>query len=81
MNDEDYSYLLSLKHVISENKNRPTNFGNRRIAKAYSHFIKLLEERIEEIKAENPDTDDISALFYIKNQFEQAIMAAQAEVM
>lgn len=74
MNDEDYSYLLSLKHVISENKNRPTNFGNRRIAKAYSHFIKLLEERIEEIKAENPDTDDISALFYIKNQFEQAIM-------
>lgn len=74
MNDEDYSYLLSLKHVISENKNRPTNFGNRRIAKAYSHFIKLIEERIEEIKAENPDTDDISVLFYIKNQFEQAIM-------
>lgn len=74
MNDEDYSYLLSSKHVISENKNRPTNFGNRRIAKAYSHFIKLIEERIEEIKAENPNTDDISALFYIKNQFEQAIM-------
>ena len=74
MNDEDYSYLLSCKHVISENKTRPTNFGNRRIAKAYAHFIKLIKERVEEIKAENPDTDDISALFYIKNQFEQAIM-------
>lgn len=74
MNDEDYSYLLSCNHVISENKTRPTNLGNRRIAKAYAHFIKLIEERIEEIKSENPDTDDISALFYIKNQFEQAIM-------
>lgn len=74
MNDEDYSYLLSSNHVISENKSKPNNFGNRRIAKAYKHFIKLIEERVEEIKAENPNTDDISALFFIKNQFEQAIM-------
>lgn len=74
MNDEDYSYLLSSKHVITENKNKPTNFGNRRIAKAYTHFFRLINERVEEIKADNPDTDDISALFFIKSQFEQAIM-------
>lgn len=74
MNDEDYSYLLSSKHVITENKNKPTNFGNRRIAKAYTHFLRLINERVEEIKADNPDTDDISALFFIKSQFEQAIM-------
>ena len=74
MNDEDYSYLLSSKHVITENKNKPINFGNRRIAKAYTHFFRLINERVEEIKADNPDTDDISALFFIKSQFEQAIM-------
>jgi uncharacterized protein with ParB-like and HNH nuclease domain len=74
MNDEDYSYLLSSKHVITENKNKPINFGNRRIAKAYTHFLRLINERVEEIKADNPDTDDISALFFIKSQFEQAIM-------
>ncbi len=74
MNDEDFSYLLSSKGIISENKSKPNNYGNRRIAKAYKHFIKLIEERVQEIKTENPDMDDISALFFIKNQFEQAIM-------
>lgn len=74
MNDEDFSYLLSSKGVISESKSKPNNYGNRRIAKAYKHFIKLIEERVEEIKTENPDMDDISTLLFIKNQFEQAIM-------
>lgn len=74
MNDEDFSYILSEKGVISAKKSRPLNFGNRRIAKAYRHFIKLIEDEVEEIKAENPNADDISALFSIKSKFEQAVL-------
>lgn len=74
MNDEDFSYILSEKGVISAKKSRPLNFGNRRIAKAYRHFIKLIEDEVEEIKTENPNADDISALFSIKNKFEQAVL-------
>lgn len=74
MNDEDFSYILSEKGVISAKKSRPLNFGNRRIAKAYRHFIKLIEDEMEEIKTENPNADDISALFSIKNKFEQAVL-------
>ena len=74
MNDEDFSYILSEKGVISAKKSRPLNFGNRRIAKAYRHFIKLIEDDVEEIKTENPNADDISALFSIKSKFEQAVL-------
>lgn len=74
MNDEDFSYILSEKGVISAKKSRPLNFGNRRIAKAYRHFIKLIEDEVEEIKTENSNADDISALFSIKNKFEQAVL-------
>ena len=74
MNDEDFSYILSEKGVISAKKSRPLNFGNRRIAKAYRHFIKLIEDEVEEIKSENPNADDISALFSIKSKFEQAVL-------
>lgn len=74
MNDEDFSYILSEKGVISAKKNRPLNFGNRRIAKAYRHFIKLIEDEVDEIKSENPNADDISALFSIKSKFEQAVL-------
>ena len=74
MNDEDFSYILSEKGVISAKKSRPLNFGNRRIAKAYRHFIKLIEDEVEEIKTENPNADDISALFSIKSKFEQAVL-------
>lgn len=74
MNDEDFSYILSDKGVISAKKSRPLNFGNRRIAKAYRHFIKLIEDEVEEIKTENPNADDISALFSIKSKFEQAVL-------
>ena len=74
MNDEDFSYILSEKGVISAKKSRPLNFGNRRIAKAYRHFIKLIEDEVEEIKSENQNADDISALFSIKSKFEQAVL-------
>ena len=74
MNDEDYSYLLSSKGIITETKNCPSNFGNRRISKAYNYFIKLIEERVQEIAIATPGMDEISALLYIKNQFEQAVM-------
>ena len=74
MNDEDFSYILSEKGIISAKKSRPQNFGNRRIAKAYRHFIKLIEDEVEEIKSGNPNADDISALFSIKNKFEQAVL-------
>ena len=74
MNDEDFSYILSEKGVISAKKNRPLNFGNRRIAKAYRHFIKLIEDKVAEIKQDNPNADDISALFSIKSKFEQAVL-------
>lgn len=74
MNDEDFSYILSEKGIISAKKNRPFNFGNRRIAKAYRHFIKLIEDEVNEIKKENPNADDISALFSIKSKFEQAVL-------
>ena len=74
MNDEDFSYILSAKGIISAKKSKPMNFGNRRIAKAYRHFIKLIDDEVEEYKAENPNADDISALFYIKGKFEQAVL-------
>lgn len=74
MNDEDFSYILSEKGVITAKKSRPLNFGNRRIAKAYRHFNKLIEDEVEEIKSENSNADDISALFSIKSKFEQAVL-------
>lgn len=74
MNDEDFSYILSEKGVISAKKSRPLNFGNRRIAKAYRHLSKLIEDEVEEIKSENSNADDISALFSIKSKFEQAVL-------
>jgi len=74
MNDEDFSYILSDKGIISAKKPKPQNFGNRRIAKAYRHFIRLIDDEVEEIKADNPNMDDIGALFGIKSKFEQAVL-------
>ena len=74
MNDEDFSYILSEKGIISAKKNKPSNFGNRRIAKAYRHIIKLIDDKVDEIKKDNPNADDISALFSIKSRFEQAVL-------
>lgn len=74
MNDEDFSYILSDKGIITAKKAKPANFGNRRIAKAYRHFEKLIDEEVEEMKTENPNVDDIGALFSIKSKFEQAVL-------
>lgn len=74
MNDEDFSYILSDKGIITTKKAKPANFGNRRIAKAYRHFEKLIDEEVEEMKSENPNVDDIGALFNIKSKFEQAVL-------
>ncbi len=74
LNDEDFSYILSDKGVITAKKSKPTNFGNRRIAKAYSHFCNLIDDEVTELKSANPNIDDISALLEIKNKFEQAVL-------
>lgn len=74
LNDEDYSFVLSEKGIISAKKNCPLYFGNRRIAKAYRHLSQLLDEKVSEIKQDNPNADEISALFSIKSKFEQAVL-------
>ena len=73
-NDEDYTFILADNGIITAPKNKPYNFGNRRIAKAYRHFIKLINEEIAEIKAENPNFSDIGALFQIVRKFEAAVL-------
>jgi len=52
-NDEDYAYILSKTGITTTNKARPANFGNRRIAKAYRHFGKLIDDEILEIKTDD----------------------------
>lgn len=74
MNDEDFSYILAEKGITTGQKSNPRNFGNRRISKAYKHFGKLIEEEIVDIKGENPNINDIGALFSIVRKFENAIM-------
>ena len=74
MNDEDFSYILSDKGIITAKKTKPQNFGNRRIAKAYRHFIKLIDDEVVDLKTDDPDMDDIGALFQIKSKFEQAVL-------
>jgi uncharacterized protein with ParB-like and HNH nuclease domain len=74
MNDEDFSYILAAKGITTGQKSYPRNFGNRRISKAYKHFGKLIEEEIADIEGENPNINDIGALFSIVRKFENAIM-------
>lgn len=74
MNDEDFSYVLADKGVITMQKAHPRNFGNRRISKAYKHFGKLIDEEVADVKAENPNISDVGALFGIVRKFENAIM-------
>lgn len=73
-NDEDYTFILADNGIISAPKNKPLNFSNRRIAKAYRHFIKLINDEVSEIKAENPNISDIGALFQIVRKFEAAVL-------
>lgn len=74
LNDEDYAYILSEKGIISEQKSKPLNFGNRRIARAYRHFCKLIDEEIAEIKNENKNISTVGALFQIVRKFEAAVL-------
>lgn len=74
MNDEDFSFVLSDKGIITGQKAHPKNFGNRRISKAYKHFGKLIDEKVPDAKEENPNINDVGALFGIVRKFENAIM-------
>lgn len=74
MNDEDFSYVLADKGIITGQKAHPRNFGNRRISKAYKHFGKLIDEEVSDVKKENPNISDVGALFGIVRKFENAIM-------
>lgn len=74
MNDEDFSFVLSDKGIITGQKAHPKNFGNRRISKAYKHFGKLIDEEVADAKKENPNINDVGALFGIVRKFENAIM-------
>ena len=74
MNDEDFSFVLSDKGIITGQKAHPKNFGNRRISKAYKHFGKLIDEEVADAKEENPNINDVGALFGIVRKFENAIM-------
>lgn len=74
MNDEDFSFVLSDKGIITGQKAHPKNFGNRRISKAYKHFGKLIDEEVADAKEENPNINDVGALFSIVRKFENAIM-------
>jgi len=73
-NDEDYTFILADNDIITATKSKPLNFGNRRIAKAYRHFIKLINDEVVEIKTENPNISDIGALFQIVRKFEAAVL-------
>lgn len=73
-NDEDYTYILSDNGIITVKQAKPLNFGNRRIAKAYRHFVKLITDEVHEIKSDNPNITDIGALFQIVRKFESAVL-------
>lgn len=74
MNDEDFSYILYDKGIITDQKAKPLNFGNRRIAKAYRHFGKLIEDEVIEIRNENNNITEVGALFGIVHKFETAVL-------
>lgn len=73
-NDEDYTYILSDNGIITVKQAKPLNFGNRRIAKAYRHFVKLITDEVHEIESDNPNITDIGALFQIVRKFESAVL-------
>lgn len=74
MNDEDFSYILYDNGIITDRKTKPLNFGNRRIAKAYRHFGKLIEDEVVEIRNEHPNITEVGALFGIVRKFETAVL-------
>ena len=74
MNDEDFSYILYDNGIITDQRTKPLNFGNRRIAKAYRHFGKLIEDEVVEIRNEKPNITEVGALFGIVRKFETAVL-------
>jgi len=74
MNDEDFSYILYDNGIITDQKTKPLNFGNRRIAKAYRHFGKLIDDEVAEIRKEQPNITEIGALFGLVRKFETAVL-------
>lgn len=73
-NDEDYLYMLSTNGIITEKRHKPSNYGNRRIAKAYRYFVKLIDEKIEEEKNSNSEFDEILFLFSVSDKFRNSIL-------
>ena len=74
MNDEDFSYILYDNGIITDQKTKPLNFGNRRIAKAYRHFGKLIEDEVVEIRNEHSNITEVGVLFGIVRKFETAVL-------
>lgn len=74
MNEEDFSYILYENGIITDSKTKPLNFGNRRIAKAYRHFGKLIDDEVIEIRNANPNITEIGALFGIVRKFETTVL-------
>ncbi len=69
-NDEDFSFILSSNGIISEKVSEPYWCGNRRIARAFRYFSKLIQEKIDEDETTKPVDD----LFSIKDKFEKAVL-------
>ncbi len=74
LNDDDYLYILSSAKIITQSFTKPANFGNRRIAKAYRHFQKLIDDEVVEIKSIKENITDVAALFEIVKKFKEAIL-------
>lgn len=73
-NDEDYGYVLSSVGVTTVENQYPTNYGNRRIAKAFKYFGSLIENKVDEMKNESSQLTTGDCLFAILNHFNSAIL-------
>lgn len=51
-NKDDFSYLVN--SVVKGENNKPANFGNRRISKAFNHFLVRIEKAIADNKVLSP---------------------------
>jgi len=72
-NDDDYKCLLLENDII--NRAEKHNFiGIRRIYKAYRHFEKLINEYLEDNKAESPTLVESQALLRLAEKFNSAVM-------
>lgn len=74
MNNDDFLHILSNAGIITAKHPKPAYCGRRRIAKAYQHFSKLIDEKIEEVKTQMPSANNISILLSIVNKFEAAVL-------